>query len=149
MIISPSKRTWPFFWTIFNSFHPRMICTKFDWIWLAGSGEDCFKCKQMQIWFSLLWPSRPTGTMIWTNLNLHYIRKLSCKYELFWLCGSWAFCMTPTPFLHFCNYLPFEEDLALNLNNLEFPLSKHNLCQVWLKLACWFWTRRFFLFKHM
>jgi hypothetical protein len=22
----------------------------------------------------------------------------------------------PTPFLHFCNYLPFEEDLALNLN---------------------------------
>jgi hypothetical protein len=27
--------------------------------------------------------------------------------------------MTPTPFLHFCDYLPFEEDLALYLNNLE------------------------------
>jgi hypothetical protein len=25
---------------------------------------------------------------------------------------------------HFCDYLPFEEDLALYLNNLEFPLSK-------------------------
>jgi hypothetical protein len=30
----------------------------------------------------------------------------------------------PTPFLHFCNHLPFEEDLALYLNNLESPLPK-------------------------
>jgi hypothetical protein len=36
----------------------------------------------------------------------------------------------PTPFLHFCNYLPFEEDLALYLNNLEFLLPKDDLCQV-------------------
>jgi hypothetical protein len=34
-----------------------MICTKFDWNWLAGSGEeDCFQCKHMYIWFFLLWP---------------------------------------------------------------------------------------------
>jgi hypothetical protein len=33
-------------------------------------------------------PSRPPGTMIWRDLNLHYIRKLSCKYDLFWLSGS-------------------------------------------------------------
>jgi hypothetical protein len=32
-------------------------------------------------------PSRPPGTMMWTILNLHYIRYLSCKYDLFWLCG--------------------------------------------------------------
>jgi hypothetical protein len=36
----------------------------------------------------------------------------------------------PTPFLHFCDYLPFEEDLALYSNNLEFPLPKDDLCQV-------------------
>jgi hypothetical protein len=30
----------------------------------------------------------------------------------------------PTPFLYFCNCLPFEKDLALYLNNLEFPLPK-------------------------
>jgi hypothetical protein len=36
----------------------------------------------------------------------------------------------PTPFLHFCDYLPFEEDLALHLNKLEFPLLKDNLYQV-------------------
>ena len=47
----------------------------------------------------------------------------------------------PTPFLHFSDYLPFEEDLALYLNNLESPLPKDDLCQVWLKLACWFWRR--------
>jgi hypothetical protein len=89
----------------------------------------------------------------------------------------------PTPFLHFCNYLPFEEDLALYLNKLEFPFvpsliefgllvlekifeifqciftrlllsslgegrspllplpPKDGLCQIWLKLANWFWRR--------
>jgi hypothetical protein len=46
--------------------------------------------------------------------------------------------------LLFCNYLSFEEDLALYFNNLEFPLPKDDLCQVWLKFACWFWRRRFF-----
>jgi hypothetical protein len=30
---------------------------------------------------------------------------------------------------HSCIYLPFEEDLALNLNNLQFPLPKVNLYQ--------------------
>ena len=47
-------------------------------------------------------------------------------------------------FLHFCDYLPFEKDLALDLYHFEFPLPKDDLYQVWLKLACWFWRRRFF-----
>jgi hypothetical protein len=50
----------------------------------------------------------------------------------------------PTPFLHFCDYLHFEEDLALYLNNVEFPLPKEALYQVWLKLVCWFWRRKLF-----
>jgi hypothetical protein len=36
----------------------------------------------------------------------------------------------PTPFFHFCDYLPLEEDLALYLNKLQFPLPKDNLYQV-------------------
>jgi hypothetical protein len=51
--------------------------------------------------------------------------------------------MIPPPFSHFCDYLPFEEDLVLYLKNLESPLPKDDLYQVWLKLACWFWRRRF------
>jgi hypothetical protein len=43
--------------------------------------------------------------------------------------------------LHFYDYLPFEEELALYLNNLESPLPKDDLYQVQLKLACWFWRR--------
>jgi hypothetical protein len=49
----------------------------------------------------------------------------------------------PRPILHFWNYLPFEKDLAIHFKNLEFPLPKDDLYQVWLKLACWFWRRRF------
>jgi hypothetical protein len=45
--------------------------------------------------------------------------------QWFWRRG---FLNDPTPFLHFCDYLPFEEDLALRLNKLEFHSSKDNLC---------------------
>jgi hypothetical protein len=45
--------------------------------------------------------------------------------------------------LYLCNYFPFEEDLALYLNNLESAVLKDDLYQVSLKLACWFWRRRF------
>jgi hypothetical protein len=36
----------------------------------------------------------------------------------------------PTLLLHFCDYLPFEEDLAPYLNKLKFPSPKDNLYQV-------------------
>jgi hypothetical protein len=85
-------------------------------------------------------PFWPRGTMIWTNFNLHYIRELSCKYELYWFLRRVL--NEPNPFLHFCNYLSFEEDLAHNLNNLEFSIPKDDLYQVWFKLASWF-QRRF------
>jgi hypothetical protein len=39
VIISPLKKIWPFIWTNLNSLYPR-FCTKFDWIWPSGSGED-------------------------------------------------------------------------------------------------------------
>jgi hypothetical protein len=32
--------------------------------------------------------------------------------------------------MHFCDYFPFEQDLALYLNNFEFPLLKDDLHQV-------------------
>jgi hypothetical protein len=117
-----------------NSHHARYVCTKFDCNWPAGSGEDfSFNINISEYGFPNCGPSRPPGTIISWNLNLHYIRKLPCKYDLFWLSGSgdWRrFLNDPTPFLHFCDYLPFEEDLTLYLNNLEFPLPKDDFCQV-------------------
>ena len=43
----------------------------------------------------------------------------------------------------FHNYLPLEKGVALHLNKLESPSLKDALCQVWLKLAQWFWRRIF------
>jgi hypothetical protein len=76
-----------------------------------------YKCK---IIFPLVSPTLILGTIICTSLNVHYVhyvRKLSCKYDLFWLSGSQGkhFSMTSPNFLHFCDYFPFEEDLALYL----------------------------------
>jgi hypothetical protein len=36
----------------------------------------------------------------------------------------------PTKFLHFCDYLPFEDDLVLYLNKLESPSTKDSLYKV-------------------
>jgi hypothetical protein len=69
-------------------------------------------------------------------LPLNNFESLSPKNDLcqVWLrLAQWfwrRFLNDPTPFLHFCNFLPFEEDLALYLNKLEFPLPKDNLFQV-------------------
>jgi hypothetical protein len=46
-------------------------------------------------------------------------------------------------FLLFHYNLPLEKGYPLSLNKFESPSPKDNLCQVWLKLAQWFW-RRFF-----
>jgi hypothetical protein len=80
------------------------------------------------------------------SLKMHYFRKLSCKSKLFWLISSQGkkFSMTLTNFCNFFYYLPFEEALALYLKNLEFPLPKNDLYQVWLKLVRWFYRRRLF-----
>ena len=43
----------------------------------------------------------------------------------------------------FLNYLPLEKGGTLHLKKLKSPLPKDALCQVWLKLAQWFWRRRF------
>jgi hypothetical protein len=43
--------------------------------------------------------------------------------------------------LLFCYYLPLEKGYSLHLNKFESPSPKNDLCQVWLKLAQWFWRR--------
>jgi hypothetical protein len=87
VIISPLKRTRPFIWTNLNCLNPRIIYTKFDWIWPAGSGEEDF-C-----------------------LCICTLLLLSAFGE------GWS-------------------------PSFETPSPKNDLCQVWLKLAQWFWRRR-------
>jgi hypothetical protein len=49
--------------------------------------------------------------------------------------------MTLPHFYIFCDYLPFEKELAFYFNKFEFSSSKDNSYQVWLKLAHWFLKR--------
>jgi hypothetical protein len=144
VIISPLKRTWPFTWTNLNSLHPRVICTKFDWIWPAGSGEDFKKFSVYFYSFAIISPWRRAIYFVWINLIPTPMDDL-CQAWLKLAQWFWRrrFLNESTPFSHFCDYLPFEEDLAIYLNKLEFSSSKDNLYQVWLNLACWFWRRRY------
>ena len=45
-------------------------------------------------------------------------------------------------YFQFCNNLSFEKGKTIHFNKLESPAPKDALCQVWLKLAQWFWRRR-------
>ena len=45
-----------------------------------------FLCKTLVGQFG---PALPPGVMIWTNLNLHYLRMLPYKYDELWLGHSW------------------------------------------------------------
>jgi hypothetical protein len=87
--------------------------------------------------------------VIWTNLNLYMSESFHVK-SIWRILAEWfsrrKFFNDLTNFLHFCDYLPFEEELVLYLFNFEIPLPKHDLYHVWLKLACWFWRR--FAFQH-
>mgnify|MGYP003692170227 CR=1 FL=1 len=49
-------------------------------------------------------------------------------------------------FMLFQNYLPLEKGMPLHLYKLESFSPKDDLCQVWFKLAPWFW-RIFFFFN--
>jgi hypothetical protein len=138
LIIPPLKRTWTFIWINLNSRHVRD--TKFDW---NRPDVDSFqiKCKNS---FPLCPPPWPSGTTICTSLNLQNVRKVFVNMSYSGSVVLKGKNYDLTKFLHFCDHFPFEEKLAFYLYNLEFPLPKDDLYQVWLKLARWFWRRRFF-----
>ena len=71
---------------------------------------------------------RDTLCQVWLKLAQWFLRR--------------RFLKVVNLFLLIPNYLPFGKGVALRLNKLEFPSPKDTLCQVWLKLAQWFWRRR-------
>jgi hypothetical protein len=96
---------------------------------------------------SLIVPLPPTPkAMILTYLILYYVRKLSCKFELFWLSGFWKENHMILPYfsIFVITYLPFEGNLTLYLNKLEFPSPKGELYQLWLKKDFFFKFSIFF-----
>jgi hypothetical protein len=77
-----------------------------------------------KIEYTFHFPHPTLEAIILTNLPLFYARMLSCKIKPFWINNSFKrirFLNGPNLFLHFYDYLPLEEDMALYLNKLEFP----------------------------
>ena len=85
------------------------------------------------------------------HLNPHP-RMLCAKIGWNWLSGSGEeifLLISSMYFRYFCNNLPLEMGWVLNLNKLESPPPKDALWQVWLKMAEWFWRRRFLNFVNV
>ena len=129
-----------------------MLCAKSGWKWLSGSGEEDFWILSM--FFALFHYFLPLEKGRALHLN-----KLESPSPKDALCQVWLklaqwfwrrrFLNFVNIFSLFRNYLPLEKGGAHHLNKLESPSPKDALCQVWLKLAQWFWRRRFLNFVNI
>jgi hypothetical protein len=89
VIISPLRRARPFLWTNLNPLHLWMICTKFEWNWPSGSGEDFFFNFLVYFYiFAIISPWKWPMVIIWTNLNPLPPRMICTKFGWNWLSGS-------------------------------------------------------------
>ena len=88
---------------------------------------------------------------IWTNLSPHHPSSLCAKIGWNWPSGSGEeiFLNFVNVFSLFHKHLPLEIGGVLHLNKLKSPLPRNALCQLWLKLAQWFWRRNFFNFVNV
>ena len=126
--------------------HQRMLCAKFGWKWLSGSGEeDFYKFSMYLYYFPIISPLRRGWPFIRTNLNpLHQgilCAKLDCVEIDQWF-RSRRFLKVVNFFLLFPNYIHFRKGVTLHLNKLETPSPRETLYQILLKLAQWFWRWR-------
>ena len=87
-------------------------------------------------------PWQRVGPFIWINftqgcfvLSIVEIGRQVLERKIFKLVNVFSL---------FHYYLPLEKGMALYLNKHELPSPKDTLCQVWMKLAHFFWRRRFF-----
>ena len=89
LIISPWKSVWPFILTNLNPLYRRMLCVKFGWNWLSGSGEEDFLISSMYFrYFVIISPWIRAGPFIWTNWYPLHPRMLCVKFGWNWLSGS-------------------------------------------------------------
>jgi hypothetical protein len=130
VIISPLKRNWPFIWTNLNSLHPRIISTKFDWIWSAGSKEEDF-LEFSAHFHPFVLPWRGAIPFFSTYLNPLPPRMICAKSGRNWPAGSGEEYLLKifSVFLLFRYYLPLERGNSLHLNKLESPPPQGNLYQ--------------------
>ena len=77
VMISPWKRAGPFIWTNLNPLYPRMLCAKFGWNWLSGSGQKDFYILSLYFhYFIIISPGKgqgPSFVQTWIPFNQWWI----------------------------------------------------------------------------
>ena len=118
-----------------------------QWFWRRGF----FNFLNVFSLFSNYLPLEKGGTLRLNKLESPSPKDAFCQVWLKLAQWFWRrrFLNFVNVFSLFHNYLPLEKAGALYLNKLESPSPKDALCQVWLKLAQWFWRRRFFNFVNV
>ena len=87
---------------------------------------------------------------VWKNLNPCHPRMLVPRLvEMAQWFRRRGFFNFVNVFSLFRNYLPLKKGGGLHLNKLESSSPKDAFCQVWMKLAQWFWRRRFSYFVNV
>ena len=124
---------------------PKDAFAKIVWNWPSCSGEDFFNFVNVFSLF-LIYPSLgkgqgPSFEKIWIPSTQGCF--LPSLVEIGAVVLKRRFLNFVNVFSLFRNYLPLEKGGAYHLNKLESPLPKDALCQVWLKLAQWFWREDF------
>ena len=146
VIIFHWKRTIPFIWTNLNPVHPRMHGAKFGWNKSRGSREKNIFLNFVDVFRNYV-PFGKGGPFIWTNLKSLHPRMHCAKFGWNKPSGSGEdYLNFVDVFSLFRYHLPLEKDRVLHLKKFESTSPKDALCHVWLKLAQWFWTKRFINF---
>ena len=88
-VIDCKRIDWFFIWRNLKPLHPRMLCAKFGWNWLSGSGEEDFIISSMYVCsFVNISPWKRAGPFIWTNLNPFHPMMQCAKLGWNWPSGS-------------------------------------------------------------
>ena len=109
-----------------------MLCAKFSWNCLSGSEEDFWMSLMDFCYIAIISPRKGH----WINQNSLSQRTLCTKLGWIWLSGSGNVITVFT-----ISYFPsLGEEHGPSFENLKFPFTQDALCQVWLKMAKWFWS---------
>ena len=126
-----------------------MFHANFGWNWPSGSEED-FKLSSMYFCnLAIISPWKRTFEQTWIPFTKGWLRQVGWN----WFSGSGEDYYILTTYFRYLFIItliihPSEKDVALHLIKLQSTSPKNALCQVWLKLAQWFWRRRFLNFVH-
>ena len=143
----PFEKNGSFIWTNLHPLHPKMICGKFGWTWCSGCGEENFSNWSMYFPnFVIISPWKKEEPFICINLNPLHQKMICAKFSWNWPTGSWEKIFINLS-MYFCYFIIFSPWKWWG-PSYEQSL-KDALCQVYLKLAQWFWRRRWKCEKFM